>query len=124
MNCVKCKTAMEAVTYQEIEVDRCPACHGIWFDLLEHEDLKKLAGSEAIDIGDPKVGAKKNLMEPYPCPKCRTKMIRMVDPKQKHIWYEACSACYGVFLDAGEFKDFKDETLLDLFKGLSAKKRD
>jgi Zn-finger nucleic acid-binding protein len=37
-----------------------------------------------------------------------SKMIRMVDIDQHCIWYEKCPACYGVWLDAGEFKNFKD----------------
>jgi 4a-hydroxytetrahydrobiopterin dehydratase len=32
----------------------------------------------------------------------------MVDAKQPHLWYEACTECYGIFFDAGEFKDFKE----------------
>ncbi len=32
------------------------------------------------------------------CTACHTQMIRMVDLKQSHIWYETCSICNGVFL--------------------------
>ena len=45
-------------------------------------------------------------------------MISMVDLNQPHIKYEACTVCYGVFFDAGEFKDYKEKTILDLFKDL------
>jgi len=43
-------------------------------------------------------------------------MIRMVDSEQPHIWFEACKTCNGVFLDAGEFTDLKERTLLDRLK--------
>jgi Zn-finger nucleic acid-binding protein len=33
---------MESVSYQGVEVDRCAKCAGLWFDMLEAEDLKKL----------------------------------------------------------------------------------
>ena len=49
---------------------------------------------------------------------------RMADRRQPHIWYESCKVCYGVFFDAGEFTDFKEETLLDWFKGVIKGDRD
>ena len=39
-----------------------------------------------------------------------------------HIWYEVCNK-HGMFFDAGEFTDFKYETLLDKFRGLITGKR-
>jgi Zn-finger nucleic acid-binding protein len=104
---------MEDVTYGGVTVDRCTECRGIFFDLLEHEELKKIAGSEAIDIGDPMKGLEGDAVDVYNCPKCSVGMVRLVDAHQTHIWYEACSKCYGVFFDAGEFKDFKEESFLD-----------
>jgi len=123
MKCPKCGSAMEKVLFEKIEVDRCSCCKGIWFDMLEHEELKKLDGSEAIDIGDPEVGKEYNTVDQIKCPKCNTKMIRMVDRKQPHIWYESCGVCYGTFFDAGEFKNFKHHTILDFFKSFTAKER-
>ena len=116
MKCPKCESAMEKVSYSGIEVDRCTKCKGIWFDLLEHEDLKKIEGSESIDIGDEQVGEKYDKMRKIDCPICHTNMIPMVDKEQYHIKYEACTICYGVFFDAGEFKDFKEKTVLESFK--------
>lgn len=123
MNCPKCKSGMEKVNYQDITVDRCTNCEGIWFDMLEQEKLKEMNGSEAIDIGDPDTGEKFNKIEDINCPKCTTKMIKMVDAKQHHIWFEKCTICYGVFFDAGEFKDYKEENILDFFKDLFTKER-
>ncbi len=55
---------MEKVEFEKIEVDRCKDCQGIWFDILEHEDLKKIQGSEAINVGDPEKGARFNINLP------------------------------------------------------------
>ena len=49
MDCPKCGSAMQPVVFQEVEVDRCGACHGIWFDALELDKLTELAGAELID---------------------------------------------------------------------------
>ena len=123
MKCPKCGDDMEVVTYAAIEVDRCVGCKGIWFDMLEHEHLKAIEGSESIDIGDAEVGKKYRDMHRIQCPVCHTRMIPMIDRNQHHIWYEACTVCYGVFFDAGEFTDYKDETVLDFFRDLFAKER-
>jgi Zn-finger nucleic acid-binding protein len=109
---------MEKITYKKIQVDRCTNCKGIWFDMLEHEHLKAIEDSESIDIGEPKVGKEYNKIDKIDCPVCRTLMIRMVDREQPHIRYEACTRCYGVFFDAGEFRDYKQETILDFFRDL------
>jgi Zn-finger nucleic acid-binding protein len=124
MECPKCNSDMEKVTYENIEVDRCTNCRGIWFDMLEQEKLKAMEGSQSIDAGDPKVGKKYDHVGKIDCPVCRTQMIRMVDAEQPHIWYEACTVCYGVFFDAGEFKDYKEETVLDFFRDLFTKERE
>lgn len=123
MECPKCRHPMEQVTFQGIEVDRCSLCKGLWFDLLEHERLGRIPGSESIDSGDPEVGAMFNRTGNITCPRCGGAMIRMVDAAQPHIWYESCSACYGVFFDAGEFTDFKQHTLGDFIRRLRAAER-
>ncbi len=123
MNCPKCNSKMEKVEYNAIEVDRCTNCKGIWFDMLEAEQLKEMRGSEKIDIGDPEIGEKYNKIDKVNCPKCNTLMAKMVDNNQPHIWYESCDICYGMFFDAGEFSDYKEENILDFFKDILQKPR-
>lgn len=118
LKCPKCKGSLEQVLYGNIEVDRCTDCKGIWFDSFEIEELKKVEGSESIDIGKVETGSKFNQMGDINCPKCGARMTKMVDLKQSHIWYEKCPVCYGSWFDAGEFKDLKEETLLEVIKDL------
>jgi uncharacterized protein len=117
VSCPKCRVEMGRVTFQEIDVDRCPQCHGIWFDLMEHEELKKLPGAETVDTG-----AKSATVSPEPrdlnCPRCKTQMLVTRDPQQPHLVFEKCAVCYGVFFDAGEFTDFKNVTLVEYLRGL------
>jgi len=47
-------------------------------------------------------------------------MVKLNDPKQSHLEYEACEE-HGVFMDAGEFTDYKHETLMDVFRDVVAK---
>ena len=44
-----------------------------------------------------------------------TPFVALNDPRQKHIQYEACEE-HGVYFDAGEFEDYKRETLMDVFR--------
>ena len=123
MTCPKCDGEMAKVSYEQIEVNRCIRCDGLWFDMLEREHLKVIAGSEEIDVGDPRAGASLNVVDQIDCPVCHATMLRMVDAQQSHIWYESCPVCYGVFFDAGEFADYKEKTVLDFFRALFAKER-
>jgi Zn-finger nucleic acid-binding protein len=109
---------MEKVRHRDIEVDRCTNCYGLWFDMLELEDLKAMKDSEHLDIGDSSVGRLYDAMKRVSCPSCSSRMIKMVDTTQPHLTYEACTVCYGVFFDAGELRDYKEETVLDFFKDL------
>ena len=123
MDCPKCQSPMEKIKYESIEVDRCIKCRGIWFDSLEKENLKELKGSEDIDAGRSTNGKDYNKIDRIECPVCHTQMIKMVDLKQPHIWYESCAVCYGCFFDAGEFKDYKEENFIDFFKDLLVRER-
>jgi Zn-finger nucleic acid-binding protein len=123
MKCPKCSEQMDAVTFDTIEVKRCQWCRGLWFEMLQHEDLKAIDGSEAIDIGDAELGKQYNEIDRIDCPSCSTQMIGLVDLDQPHIWYEACTVCNGVFFDAGEFADFKNRDPADYIRSLLAKER-
>lgn len=123
MQCPKCQAEMEKVATAHGVVDRCTACKGLWFDLMEHEELK--GDAEIIDIGSEEVGRKHNSIDRIHCPVCpNTMMLRMVDPQQPHIWFESCPVCYGRYFDAGEFRDLSEHSLSDVFKRWRVKARD
>ena len=114
---------MEEVTYgRNMTVDRCTNCKGIWFDPGEAETLKGKWMSEFIDSGDPEIGKKYNKIVDINCPRCEKPMAKVAEPSQPHIWYETC-VDHGMFLDAGEFTDYKYETLVDKFRDLIKGKR-
>jgi len=85
--------------------------------MLEREHLDELAGSEAIDVGPAHKEARDEIVR-INCPVCHTPMIRMVDLNNPSIWYESCKVCYGVFYDAGEFREHREHHVLGFFKDL------
>ena len=123
MRCPKCRADMEPVNYEGTEVDRCSICNGLWFDAGEINLVKNAGAAAAIDIGDAGIGKQGNATDSYQCPRCSGAMVKVVDPEQTHIWYETCSSCHGSYLDAGEFRDLSNVSIMDFFKGLAVPER-
>lgn len=109
LDCPKCGGSLTPVTYQGVEIDRCQQCGGMWFDSLEAETLKRLSGSEVLDKGN--IASTSSQGDRHEseivCPRCQEPMMGMLDIDKYSIWYEKCLNCEGVWLDAGEFKQFK-----------------
>ena len=80
---------------------------------------KDIRGSEdRIDMGDPAMGGEMNTVRDINCPRCGGKLGKLSMVDQTHIKYEQCATCGGVFLDAGEFTDFKHLMLVEKVKQL------
>lgn len=114
LHCPKCRSRMAPVTVAGIEVDRCTSCGGLWFDMLEHEDLKDAPGAESLDTGNASAGDRYDHVGLVRCPVDGQTMVRMVDKAQPTLWLESCPVCYGTFFDAGEFREFAEETFRDM----------
>lgn len=114
MTCPKCKAAMERVQVGTVEIDRCTGCHGIWFDSLEEERLTAAGAAASVDIGAGDEGRRE--MTRIDCPRCHTRMIRMVDAGQPEVAFESCKFCYGRFLDPGEFRQLAGASIESLLE--------
>ena len=105
MQCPKCQTDLSAPErIQDLSVDRCPSCGGIWFDDQElipllHENLKALAslrtGSDTHDQNS-KRGQ---------CPRDATELLRVYSSFSKLVVLDSCPQCHGIWLDGGEFEE-------------------
>jgi uncharacterized protein len=122
MNCPKCKAVMSKILFEGVEIDRCAACDGLWFDALEKEHLAEMPDSESVDTAPkpPDASDDRHLL----CPVCRTLMIPMTVHGHPQLKYESCTVCFGAFFDAGEFREYKaatadgDTGLRAILKGL------
>ena len=114
---------MEQLDFEGTEVDRCTICKGLWFDAGEIEVMRDSRAAVAIDTGDASTGKQSNAIDRYRCPRCSGSMVRVVDPRQRHIWYETCGSCSRSFLDAGQLLDLSKLTITDFFKDLAAPER-
>lgn len=120
MRCPKCHAEMHLLPgHEEAVVHRCEGCNGMWFENMAHVQLRDEA--ERIDLAEPKPPAHEEAFDPTApsaetllCPACgHYPLIHMVDPHQPHLRFESCKFCYGRFYDAGEFRDFVDDSEYD-----------
>ena len=120
MECPKCTGNMHPETYgEQIDVHRCDVCAGLWCKPDALARMKAAWLAEAVlDIGDPRVGVTLDAVGDIQCPEGHGKMENSADSRQRHIWYEECATCGGIYLDAGEFTDLKYDTLMDRVRGL------
>lgn len=116
LTCPKDGSLMEIVAVEQVELDRCPDCGGMWFDLGE---LRGLLETDGLDKGDllrkdqEKEHADVRRRTVVCCPRDGFAMMEIKDSRQQHVAYELCMMCGGVFLDGGEFKDLSRFTLVE-----------
>ena len=105
MDCPVCKNAMIVLELEQVEIDYCSDCAGIWLDAGELEQLlgdadqaKQLLASFTVDD---------NCTEkPRKCPICLKKMQKVLaGHTDKKILIDRCPKADGLWFDKGELKD-------------------
>ena len=110
MTCPKCGVELRAGLIEEVEVDECPRCNGIWFD---RDELRKAKNEVDPDLtwmdfelwkhqDRFKVATKET-----DCPRCGVGMVS-VDYDDTKVEIDHCLLCEGVWLDGGEFQKIID----------------
>jgi Zn-finger nucleic acid-binding protein len=99
MFCPVCKKQMMILEYNEVELDHCPICEGVWLDQGELELLLEM-DEKKIDLSDiPDTEKSKRR-----CPHCRKKMIIGHFPETE-VMVDVCARDGGLWLDKGELYD-------------------
>jgi Zn-finger nucleic acid-binding protein len=124
MICPVCKKDTLIVEYQNIELDYCPSCGGVWFDAGELElllEAAKLEGYEAYqrDIygSQEAVSTEKKRK----CPICHRKMKKSYIDKSNQILIDFCSQGHGIWFDGGEVQHLVKEIAAGHAGGEAAK---
>ena len=108
MNCPVCKGdkgVMVIVEHEQIELDYCTDCAGIWFDygeldlLLERLDLDSSAFSMDNILALPDRQSKESVRK---CPSCRKKMRKVVVGSDPEVLIDICPRGDGIWFDGGE----------------------
>jgi hypothetical protein len=105
MICPVCGKDALVVEYQEIELDYCPGCHGVWFDSGELDLLLEAAGFEGDTrfLADAAKSRKAEITEKNRrCPVCRRKMLKVYIDEEEKIVTDICNGGHGMWFDGGE----------------------
>ena len=106
MLCPRCKEALRVRMIEEVEIEQCLHCEGIWFD---QDELRKAKDAVEPDLSwmDFEIWKKEDDFEvqsgAIPCPKCHSPMAA-IQYGGTGIEINCCSQCEGVWLDGGEFE--------------------
>jgi Zn-finger nucleic acid-binding protein len=109
---------MLVVEYNNIELDYCNDCHGVWFDSTELELLLKSLNLDSHNLlledilKSPEAeSAEKNRR----CPICRQKMKKTIIGEHPGVLVDVCLQGHGLWFDGGE--------VTQLLRYLAGKKR-
>jgi Zn-finger nucleic acid-binding protein len=102
MRCPVCKEPLITLEFEDVEVDFCTECHGVWLDAGE---LGLLLGIEP-GTGEALVAAHAQASPrpeaPRRCPECGRKMEKAVAGKDRLVTYDRCRYGDGLWFDQGE----------------------
>ncbi|MBN1457656.1 MAG: zf-TFIIB domain-containing protein [Sedimentisphaerales bacterium] len=127
MDCPVCKTAMITFELNDVEVDQCLECYGIWLDAGELEMLLPDSGQAKKVLSSFKQMADCE-ETPRKCPICLKKMHKVnVGSGESTVLIDSCAKGDGLWFDKGELQDiFKfgsfdgdgkvQDLLADIFK--------
>lgn len=101
MNCPACKNPMVIIELNQVEIDYCTSCKGIWLDrgeldlIFSSNDKKEI--SKSFSIKDDLDEIKRR------CPICKKKMDK-VEFESTGIIIDKCVDDHGIWFDSGELK--------------------
>lgn len=124
LHCPRCTPyKLEEIELDEIPIDRCPRCAGLWFDNAEVSALTELkadlSGFESL------VPASEYAEPTMFCPRCDNVSLRKLTVKgegREQLMYR-CISCLGTWIDRGELREEEDPNLLESLRGYFSKTR-
>ena len=113
MDCPVCENAMITLELQQVEIDFCSECSGIWLDAGELEMLLQNPGQAAKLLAS-FTPDKKSTEKARKCPICRKKMQKvLVGTSGAKILLDKCKKDHGLWFDKGELHDILKKATLD-----------
>lgn len=113
MDCPVCKNAMITLELQEVEIDHCIECGGIWLDSGE---LEMLLGEQekALQLLNSFKDDHTSTEKLRKCPICMKKMRKIiVGSSIPVLLIDKCRKGDGLWFDKGELQDIFDRARLD-----------
>jgi len=100
MKCPACRVPMYVAEFQQIELDLCGRCDGVWFDRGE---LALLLSDERLLTGDPLAAAETVTDEATrACPLCDKPMAKVNIGPGRRVLVDHCPQGCGLWFDGAE----------------------
>lgn len=103
MNCPLCNHPVIILELNQVEVDYCTNCHGIWLDdgelemlLRDSEEKTKLLNSFIVDNNSSEKSIK--------CPICSKKMDKILCGTENKVTLDKCKKHHGIWFNEGELE--------------------
>jgi len=101
MKCPVCEIDTIVVERNEIEIDFCISCRGLWFDSGEIEILAEKLNCE-IDLGDASRVVAEVSEKKRKCLRCGRVMVKVALTGARRVVVDMCDREHGLWFDAGE----------------------
>ena len=95
--CPECQKPFSILKLDEVELDACRACEGLWFDAGE---LQHFTGFSK-DVPADQLHSRRSK---YDCPVCGETMQECVFIRSYNLLADKCLADHGVYLEKGELE--------------------
>jgi len=106
--CPACHESLKPVLLDNITLDVCANCEGIWFDAGEINRYLEAMANQS-DVPDAPVRDSVNVVTPLQinepvrmCPHCECRMQSFNYSYDSNIILERCGDCGGIWMDGGE----------------------
>ena len=124
MNCPVCKEPMVVLELEQVEIDYCLECSGIWLDAGELELLLE-SGAAKDEVLDSFISDNETKEKRISCPICLRKMVKVLCGKDKKVLIDKCRRNDGLWFDKNELYQIldlgglgKDNKILKLLKDM------
>ena len=106
MLCPVCRQPLVIIEYENVELDACPDCQGLWFDAQELRQFFEVTGvpEQFHDLENqldrlPHAGPRRV------CARCRRKVVPVQAPSPNgDLILDECPLGHGIWFDKGELE--------------------
>ena len=124
MLCPVCKEPMIVLELEQVEVDYCTSCKGIWLDAGELELLLETA-EERSRLTNLFKEADAVKEKSHDCPICRKQMKKFEIGEKGKVVVDKCKKNHGIWFDKGELQKVvefgsvnKENKIINLLKDM------
>jgi Zn-finger nucleic acid-binding protein len=113
LNCPVCNHPLIILELEQIEVDYCTNCHGIWLDEGELELLLQDSDEKINLLNSFKIDKKSN-EKLIKCPACSKKMDKILCGIKEKVTLDKCPKQHGLWFNKGELEAVVEMGSFDL----------